>query len=356
MAGSLKPLVIPIFIPHSGCPHQCAFCNQSIITNKNNMSRQDGFRPVIPELPLPDNREIDGIIKEHLKYKGMRKRVEVAFFGGNFLGLPGTDILGLLNCVQPWISKGVIDGVRFSTRPDTVSFESLELIRPYNVCAVELGVQSMNNQVLSASLRGHTDQDTFFAVDLLRREEVDIGVQLMVGLPGDTPETLMESTQKVSDLGPDFVRIYPLMVLKGSRIEKWFHQGAYTPLTLEESLELVKQMYLIFSYNKVKVIRMGLQASDTMEDESMVVAGPWHPAFGHLVFSRIMFDRACKAIEGCQSEKIGEKIVLKVHPRCESRLRGDKNTNIVQLRKKYPSLTFSICTDKQIEINHVQVV
>jgi len=331
----VKPLVIPLFIPHSGCPHQCAFCNQSIITNQKSK--------------LPDKDQIDDIITQYLQYKGKRERVELAFFGGNFLGLSHKDILKLLRIVNPYIIKNKINGVRFSTRPDTINPQTLDLIRPFKISAIELGVQSMNDTVLLKSKRGHTAGDTIKAVELLKKYSFKIGVQVMVGLPGDHEDSLLKSTKQVTDLKPDFARIYPLMVLKGSLMEKWYKKGLYQPLRLEESVKLVKQMYQIFKTADIDVIRMGLQASDMMEDKSLVIAGPWHPAFGHLVFSRIFYDMICRKIDQNPGLLKSENLILNVHPKSESRLRGDKNSNLKKLKSRYPEINFLVYQDNLIQ-------
>ncbi|MBU8909682.1 MAG: radical SAM protein, partial [Desulfobacterales bacterium] len=256
MGQTAKPLVIPVFIPHSGCPHQCAFCNQTIITSQKSR--------------VPDKTVIHQIVKQYLHYKGNREQVELAFFGGNFLGLARETIIQLLDLIQPYIQEKKIDGIRFSTRPDTITQQMLDLIMQYNISAVELGVQSMNDEVLSKSRRGHTGMDTIKAIHLLKEYPFKIGIQVMVGLPGDNEESLFESTKKAAQLAPDFARIYPLMVLKGSLMEQWYSKGRYHPLSLDETVRLVKKMVQIFKAANVDVIRMGLQASDIMEDESMV--------------------------------------------------------------------------------------
>ncbi len=336
-----KPLVIPVFIPHSGCPHQCAFCNQSIITSQKSS--------------LPDKIAIHHIVNQYLQYKGTRERVELAFFGGNFLGLPYDTIIQLLDMVQPYIKEKKIDGIRFSTRPDTITRPALDLVRPYNISAIEIGVQSMNDGVLLKSKRGHKSMDTINALGLLKAYPFKIGVQVMVGLPGDTKASLFESTKKVAHFAPDFARIYPLMVLKGSLMEHWYCQGRYKPLSLEKSIGLVKEMVGIFKAADVKVIRMGLQASDMMEDESMVLAGPWHPAFGHLVFSEILYDLACNKIDQYQGGVKFRKLFLRVHPKSESQLRGNKNINLTRLNQRYSEFDFLIRPDEMIPLNQVEV-
>ncbi|MFA5905754.1 MAG: radical SAM protein [Desulfobacula sp.] len=336
-----KPLIIPIFIPHSGCPHQCAFCNQSIITQN--------------AVPLPGPIEIDKVVSRYLKYKGIRKKVEIAFFGGNFLGLDHEILISLLNYAKPYILENQIHGIRFSTRPDTITEETLTFIKPYPISAVEIGVQSMNDAVLFASKRGHESRDIVNAVNLLKQLPVKIGVQVMVGLPGDNEDSLMESTRKIAGLSPDFARIYPLMVLKGSLMEKWYAKGLYLPLNLSEAVRLVKEMYGIFQAAGVDVIRMGLQASEMMEDPSMVLAGPWHPAFGHLVFSEILYDTVCEKMDQDPDLLKSDTLILTVNPRAVSRLRGEKNSNMKKLSMTYPNHEFVIRINENLSMDEIQI-
>jgi len=168
-------------------------------------------------------------------------------------------------------------------------------------------------------------------------------------LPGDNEDSLLKSTKQVTELKPDFARIYPLMVLKGSLMEQWYKKGLYKPLKLEESVKLVKQMYQIFNAANIDVIRMGLQASDMMEDKSLVIAGPWHPAFGHLVFSRIFYDMICEQIDQNPGLLKAENLILNVHPKSESRLRGDKNSNLKKLKSRYPGIDFLVAADNSMQ-------
>ncbi|MCP4669663.1 MAG: radical SAM protein [Desulfobacula sp.] len=335
MNKKCKPLVIPIFIPHSGCPHQCAFCNQSIITDQKSI--------------LPGKDQINDTITQYLQYKGKRKRVELAFFGGNFLGLPHRTIIKFLEIVNTHIIENKIHGIRFSTRPDTINPQTLDLLKSYKISAIELGVQSMHDDILLKSKRGHTAKDTIKAMDLLKTYSFKIGVQVMVGLPDDSESKLLKSTHKLAKLAPDFARIYPLMVLKGSLMEKWYNKGLYMPLNLEKSVRLVKKMYKIFQAAHVDVIRMGLQASDMMEDQSKVLAGPWHPAFGHLVFSQIFYDMICSKIDKNPDLLNAGNLILKIHPKSESQLRGDKNNNIKRLNLRYPGINFLVDSDNSVQ-------
>ena len=203
-----RPFVIPIFLPHAGCPHQCVFCNQESITGKKEN--------------VISARQLQSQVEAFSKYNSKhRKPVQIAFFGGNFLGQKTDTVEMLLKEATKFVVRGEADGIRFSTRPDTIDRQRLELISNYPVTAVELGVQSMDPGILKISRRGHTDLDTERAVDLLKEFHLDIGVQLMIGLPGDNSDRMMKSGQRIANLDPHFVRIYPTIVIQGSPLAKW---------------------------------------------------------------------------------------------------------------------------------------
>ncbi len=325
-----KPFIIPIFIPHAGCPHQCAFCNQSTITN------------IKRKIPSPEKLYL--LIDTFLKYKGkQRNQVQIAFFGGNFLGLKTTDIKSLLHEAGKFVTAGSVDSLRFSTRPDTINNETLDILKSFPVSTIELGVQSMDDHVLSMSKRGHTSADTKKAVRLLKERNYEIGLQMMVGLPGDDETKAQLTGHRIADMSPDFVRIYPTVVLSGSLLAKWYQNGKYTPIPLEQCISLVKNLYLLFRENNIKVIRMGLQASEDLEKGSEILAGPYHSAFGHLVFSRIFLDMATAILN---SKKYAQdEIIIKVHPRSISKMRGLKNKNIETLKRKYNIKSIKIIPD-----------
>jgi len=317
---SKKPFIIPVFLPHIGCPHQCAFCNQSAITS------------IKRKIPLP--AKLNKIVNNFLKYKSKdRDLVQIAFFGGNFLGLKSTDIEFLLHEARKFVAAGRVDSLRFSTRPDTINNETLDILNPFPVSTIELGVQSMDDHVLAMSKRGHTSADTEKAVRFLKERNYEIGLQMMVGLPGDDETKVQLTGRQIVDMSPDFVRIYPTVVLAGSLLAKWYQNGKYTPIPLEQCIFLVKKLYLLFRENDIKVIRMGLQASADLEKGSEILAGPYHSAFGHLVFSRIFLDMATEILESEVS--VRDEVCIKVHPRSISKMRGLKNKNIEILKRKF---------------------
>mgnify|MGYP005848070095 CR=1 FL=1 len=335
-----SPLVIPIFIPHSGCPHQCAFCNQKAITRETRN--------------LPDPDRMAAVIRQYLTYKGARTRVELGFFGGNFLGLNPWQINRLLADVQPFLDSGAIQGIRFSTRPDTVTENTLDLLRSWPVSLVELGAQTMNDQVLDRVNRGHTSDDTIQAMALLEKRGLGAGIQVMVGLPGDTRESMVRTADILAGLKPLTARIYPVLVLKKTLLAQWFRNGEYQPLTLDRAVAISAEMRRIFTRAGVAVIRTGLQTSGTRDPD--VIAGPAHPAFGHLVLSRIMYETVVQKIQDLTYDQGSGQINLWVHPRYESRLRGNQNSNLHRLKAVFPDVDFAIHADPAMGPDQVDIL
>jgi histone acetyltransferase (RNA polymerase elongator complex component) len=334
-----RPLVIPIFIPHAGCPHQCAFCNQMSIT---------GQKP-----RLPSAGDLEKQIQRFLSYRrDHRTRVQVAFYGGNFLGLKYEVISRLLTETTRFVKNGQVDSIRFSTRPDTIDTARLDLIREFPVKTVELGIQSMDDIVLARAERGHTGKDIRHAVALLHERSYEIGAQMMVGLPGDTHGCAVDTGCRIAALKPAFVRIYPTVVLSGSHLARWYEAGQYAPLTLDACVTLVKELYLMFRRHHIPVIRMGLQASEDLDSSATVLAGPYHPAFGHLVYSEVFLDKAIVLLEK-YPPRDNSAITLTVHPHSISRMRGLKNKNIRILKKKYNTDIINILSDPSVGSDEV---
>ena len=339
-ASRSRPFIIPVFIPHAGCPHQCVFCNQVSIT---------GAKPGAVTL---DKIRIQ--IRKFLNYKKEnRGPVQIAFFGGNFLGLKQAEIKSYLSLAAVFVSQGLVDGIRFSTRPDTIDKERLDLLKNYPVATVELGVQSMDDQVLALAGRGHSASDTIRAVEVLKERQLGIGLQMMVGLPGDSEVRSLVTAHKIADLGPDCVRIYPTVVVANSRLAQWFKKGEYLPLSLEEAVTLVKKAYLLFKHEGIEVIRMGLQATDDLDDGTTVLAGPHHPAFGHLVYSEIFFDNARAAIESAGS--VANTLTIFVNPRSISKMRGMNNSNIKKIRNQFQFEAVAVMPDSSLTEEEVRI-
>jgi histone acetyltransferase (RNA polymerase elongator complex component) len=324
------PFVIPIFLPHVGCTHQCIYCNQTAITGVKHKSLTPGkFRAQLTEF---------------LEFKGKnRNSIQVAFYGGNFLGLEKDYIRLLLNESSKFVQDKQVDSIRFSTRPDTISKKQLDFIKDYPVSTVEIGAQSMDDRVLALSKRGHTALDTQKAVSLLRDRGYEIGVQMMVGLPGDNERKSIKSAEKIAALSPDFVRIYPTVVLENSRLAKLFRNGEYLPWSLERSVSIVKNLYLYLQNQKIQVVRMGLQVSENIINKGIILAGPYHPAFGHMVYSEIFLDMAITLFEA--DRRFSKTITLNVHPRSIPKMRGYKNKNVEYLKRKFQIQSLKIIPD-----------
>ena len=339
-ASPNRPLIIPIFLPHAGCPHQCVFCNQVALTGA-------GPKPVSAD-------QLRFQIQNFLKYKQDRRQpVQISFFGGNFLGLKTELIEIYLTLAAEYVEQGDVDSIRFSTRPDTISPDRLNLISPYPVETIELGVQSMDDQVLAMTRRGHSAADTIRAVQRLRRHEWEIGLQMMVGLPGDTERKSLISAEKIAALRPNFIRIYPTVVVKNSQLARWYQKGTYTPLSLKQAVTRVKTLYRYFYRHRIKVIRMGLQASSDLENDQTILAGPYHPAFGHLVYSEIFLDAAQKALSSVQT--LSDTMTIFVNPRSVSKMRGLNNSNIKMLKKKYHLNTLNILPDDSLTAGELRI-
>ncbi len=310
-------LIIPVFISHQGCPHRCIFCDQFSITGDSGSDEQ----PVT-------SQSVKETIEKWLSRPGneQKKEVQVAFYGGSFTGLSTERQIELLGAVKPYIDDGQVKFIRISTRPDYIDEKRAALLQENSVSVVELGIQSLDQEVLQASARGHTAQQSENAVRLLRQKGFTVGAQLMCGLPGDNTRRLMDTAKRVAALAPDFVRIYPALVIKGSGLERKYHEGAYRPLSLSKAIVLTGRVKVIFDEHDIRVIRMGLQPSLDLEDR--VLAGPYHPAFGELVISRALFKKARKVLQQARQE--GHR-KISVSAADESAFRGPKNVSMKRL-------------------------
>ncbi len=320
MKGNKKPFIIPVFIPHQGCPHRCVFCDQRSVTSTAAIS--------------PSPEDVKGRIQDFLRYKHeYHWPVEIAFYGGTFTGLPYDYQEQLLKTAEQFIFNESVHCIRLSTRPDTISEKNLDLLKEHNVTTVELGAQSMDDRVLFASRRGHTASDTVRAVELLKEYGFKVGLQIMPGLPGDTEQSILDTGEKIASLKPDMVRIYPTVVLKNSRLARLYQQGHYVPLTLEQGVRIAKDLLCLFNSRGIPVIRMGLQASDSLNGPNGIIAGPFHPSFGHLVYSAIFFDKVVELIE--KMKPMPTRITLRVAPSDVPQLRGLHNSNVRELLNRF---------------------
>lgn len=264
-----KYKIIPVFVPHKGCPNQCSFCNQRHITGQ--------IKETTPEMARQT-------IEMYLKTIDTAKyHAEVAFYGGSFTAIDIDYQTALLKVAYEYVKKGVIKGIRLSTRPDAIDDKILDNLEKYNVTEIELGVQSMCDDVLTLNKRGHTVRQVKDAVSLIRKRDFSLGLQMMTGLIGDTYEKSVYTAEKISELKPDFVRIYPTLVFDNTELADLYRKGEYKPMPLEETVKLCKELLDIFeNRNGIKVIRMGLFMNDKEAKENFL-AGPYHPRFRELV-------------------------------------------------------------------------
>lgn len=314
----MSPFVIPIFITHQGCPHRCIFCNQHDITG-----RDDDAGLKVGAVAVRDE------ILEHLaRPRRSDREVQVAFYGGSFTGLPEDRQAELLGAVRPFIEQGMVASIRLSTRPDYISPETPSFLHAHGVRIVEVGIQSMDMRVLQATGRGHTAKQAEDAVLSLREAGFVVGGQLMVGLPAETTVGLIGGARRLARLQPDFVRIYPTLILKGSGLAQHYADGRYRPLSLCRAVALSARMKEIFDRHSIRVVRMGLQPSDSLEKS--LVAGPYHPAFGELVLSRSIF-RKTRALLALRPERDGRTRTLSVAAADQSVFRGGQNACMKRL-------------------------
>ena len=328
--------IIPIFIPHAGCPHQCVFCNQKTISGQMTAAFEGAKEQI--------NKWLERV-KPSVEN-------EAAFYGGSFTGLDITLQKELLALTDELLARKVIGSVRLSTRPDYIDEERLELLRAHGVKLVELGVQSLDNEVLAAAERGHTSEQVVNAVTLLKKYGFKVGVQLMVGMPKQDFASVKATVEKVLALKPDIARIYPLLVIKGTPLAKSYDAGEFEPLRLEEAVEQAAYMYQHLSEAGVKIIRVGLQPDDELCAEGNILAGPFHPSMGELVQSYLLREKLTPQI--IDAAKQNDEAVLILCPKkLESKLRGMRNGNI-----KYWSLLVAPqkLIIKSVEISEIKII
>lgn len=310
----MKHINVALFVPDAGCPHRCSFCNQKTISGK--------ITPLKVE-------EIDSAVEVALKSIGCNEG-EIAFFGGSFTAIDRDYMISLLERAYGYVGKGLFKGIRISTRPDRINEEILDILRHYGVTAIELGCQSMDDEVLLLNRRGHTEKDVVNAAKLIKSKGFELGLQMMTGLYGDSDEKAVATAKKIIKLSPDTVRIYPTVVLEGTDLCELYRKGVYFPQTVDEAAELCKKLLLMFEEKDIRVIRLGLHSGGNVEDG--FVAGPYHPAFREICESKIYFDNVL-----LQLEKLGiadGDIEITVGASYVSMLTGQKKANILKLNEK----------------------
>lgn len=293
--------IIPVFISHQGCPHQCVFCNQDRIAGK------------YEEVFASDVRKIIDEYLETINSKGAT--IEVSFFGGTFTAIDVNKQKELLEVAREYKQKGLIHKIRLSTRPDAILPYILGYLKEYKVDIIELGVQSLDDEVLRKAGRGHSVNDVLVASKLIKEAGFTLGHQIMPGLPGDSFDIDIETTKKSIEMKPDICRIYPSLVIKDTPMEDMYNRGDYVPYSLDEAVYISGEMLKLYNEAKIKVIRIGLQPTDTITTGKDIVDGPFHPAFRELVEGHLICETLDKK---CPKEKdiiveINEKDISKLY-------------------------------------------
>ena len=295
-----------------GCPHRCSFCNQKTISGK---------------ITPPSAEDVEKAVETALSTVECNEG-EIAFFGGSFTAIDRGYMLELLKKAGEYVSKGMFRGIRISTRPDCIDADVLSVLKKYGVTSIELGCQSMDDEVLSLNNRGHFSACVPIAAELIKSFGFELGVQMMTGLYGDTREKSIETAKKLIALGPDTVRIYPTVVLEGTELERLYRKGEYTPQSLEKAVDLCSELLMMFNESDIRVIRMGLHSGGNVEEG--FVAGVYHPAFRELCESRIYLKITEKELENI----LDRDIEITVGSRYVSMLTGQKKSNIKELENK----------------------
>ncbi len=311
---------ISVFVPHIGCPNMCSFCNQRHITGTS-------------KTPVADDIDRAVSIAVNSK-KYSADNTEIAFFGGSFTAIDADYMVYLLNAAYKYVENGTVCGIRVSTRPDAVNKEILDILKSFGVTAIELGAQSLSDDVLKLNNRGHTAKDVLDASYLIKEYGFSLGLQMMTGLYGSNDSIDINTAEQFIKIKPDTVRIYPTIVLKDTDLGDMFLRGIYNPQSLENAINLCSKLYMMFTENNINVIRLGLH---TIEKE-YYLSGPFHPAFSELCQSRILFNKAVSML------KEQGKYIIYVNKSDVSKMTGNNKSNIIKLK----NLGFE-CVVKQSE-------
>lgn len=323
----MKHSNISIFVPHIGCPNMCSFCNQHTISGAQHAPTADEVRQVcekaMAEVKSPENTEI-------------------AFFGGSFTAIPRDYMTELLEAAHGFIGEGKFKGIRISTRPDCIDEEILTLLKKYGVTAIELGAQSMKNSVLAANDRGHTVEDVYRASEMIKKHGFEFGLQMMIGLYKSSSADEFETVERIVEISPDTVRIYPVVILKGTLLAELYRAGKYKTFSFNEAVETSAIAMMRFEFYGIRVIKCGLHASEFVERD--MVGGFYHPAFRELCESTIYKWRMEEIIAYETSE--GFSFIFAVHPSCISKAMGHKKSNAEYFAKQ--GVTIKIIGDENI--------
>lgn len=310
---------IPVFVPHKGCPHDCVFCNQRKITGR------------IKDMTADDARDI---IESHLADIERRNEdgdyfAEIAFFGGSFTAIEPERQTELLGVAYEYLKSGRVHGIRCSTRPDAIDEDIIANCLKFGMTAIELGVQSADDEVLRLSERGHDFESVIEASRLIRESGMSLGLQMMTGLPGDSYDKSMQTARRIAELRPDCVRIYPTLVMEGTRLFEMYREGSYAPQGLSDAVKLASDITELFISNGIEILRISLQTTDGVNKDTVI--GPYHPAFAELVYSELERRKLEKHI----MENSLHDCKLEINPAKASQTIGHKKSNKIYFKEKY---------------------
>lgn len=321
---SARESIIPVFVPHLGCPNDCVFCNQRRISGEQQpATAADVEKAIENAAALPQN--------------GAKR--QLAFYGGSFTAIPARQQIPLLEAAKVALDAGKIHSIRLSTRPDAIDGQILNNLERYGVETIELGAQSLNDEVLLLSGRGHTAEDVERASRLIKERGFKLILQMMTGLPGDTPERSIETAERIIALRPDGVRIYPTVVVRDTALYDLWQAGRYTPHSVEAAVELCSWLVPMFDKAGIPIIRLGLNPTEELSG-GMAAAGAYHPALGELVKSEIMYRRAAALLEAVSP---GSRVKLGVAPNKISQMTGQKRRNILRLTERFALEDLKVC-------------
>ena len=322
---SARRNIYPIFVPHLGCPHACVFCSQNAITDRD---AADALR--VLDALLASHDPADG--RSDPEKDGSRQNRELAFYGGSFTAIPLEQQLVYLEKAKQALDAGLVSGIRLSTRPDAVDGETLDRLRRYGVATVELGVQSMRDEILRLSGRGHTAEDVRQAAHRVRNAGFSLGLQMMTGLPGDDDEGALETAHELILLRPDFVRIYPTVIIRGTALERLWREGRYREHTAEDAVRVCSRLLPLFQEADIPVIRLGLNPTDRLSGGD-ALAGAYHPALGELVYSRVLRNRMEELLSSLDCA--GRDMEILVSPKLLSQALGQRRSNLLWLTDRF---------------------
>lgn len=324
--------IIPVFVPHYGCPNDCIFCNQRKITNQNY---------------IKDFEETRKSIEEYLNYFSNKdNETQIAFYGGSFTGLPMDVMKEFLSIGKSFIDQGVVNSLRLSTRPDYIDEDILNILKSYGVSTIELGVQSLVDEVLIANQRNHISDVVYSSSKLIKEFGFKLGLQQMLGLYKSDFKKDLYTTEEFVKIGPEFVRVYPTLVIKDSYLEKLYLDGKYKPYSLNETIELCKDIFCRFYKNGIDVIRIGLQPTDNITLGKDVVAGPFHPSIRQLTIQELYKDAMEEVLKNFSKQDID----VYVNNKELNYLVGNKGSNKKYLIEKYDIKNFKVHGTKDDKI------